>query len=346
MKRIQIILLASLSLFSFLVRAQPAKQPDSLVIQFANQTKLIIYAPDRASIQALSAYDLNKIVQDMGMKLDSVPDGQTSVVVDNDEGQRYLKDTVLIVTKRNGDYSVVFKDKGERRRDTTRTDSDEDYRKAKLRYRNKKSGLSVETDFHIGLNNWIRQSQVPGYTADDYALRPLGSRYFAISLSQNPTLARSRGTKLSLRYALQLAWNNFMFDDDLIVRRGATNVVFDRNVGGSATENLKKSKLTVASLELPVAPRITFYNASGRKAFHLGVGGFVGYRVGSYTKVKYVTNNRDHNHDRFYLNDFQYGLLADIGILRTNLFVKYNLNPVFRTNRGPDLQALSFGVTL
>jgi hypothetical protein len=34
---------------------------DSLVIRFANRTRMVIYAPDKAGIQALSNYDLNKL---------------------------------------------------------------------------------------------------------------------------------------------------------------------------------------------------------------------------------------------------------------------------------------------
>ncbi|MCY7359854.1 MAG: hypothetical protein LH609_20870, partial [Rudanella sp.] len=72
---------------------------DSLIIQFANRTKVVIYAPNREGIKALSKYDLNKIVRDMGMRLDSVPNGQTSISIDSREGGRYLRDTVLIITR-------------------------------------------------------------------------------------------------------------------------------------------------------------------------------------------------------------------------------------------------------
>ena len=59
---------------------------DSLVIRFANRTRMVIYAPDKAGIQALSNYDLNKIVREMGMQLDSVPGGQKAI--SRDGGQR------------------------------------------------------------------------------------------------------------------------------------------------------------------------------------------------------------------------------------------------------------------
>lgn len=104
---------------------------DSLVIRFANRTRLVIYAPDKAGIQALSKYDLNKIVREMGMQLDSLPGGQAAISRDGDQ---YLKDTVLVVTKKKDDVTIVVTGSG----DTTRTDSarnrrddsDKNYRRA------------------------------------------------------------------------------------------------------------------------------------------------------------------------------------------------------------------------
>lgn len=95
--------------------ALAATPVDSLVIRFANRTRMVIYAPDKAGIQALSNYDLNKIVREMGMKLDSVPGGQTAI--SQQDGDRFLKDTVLVVTKKKNGVTIVINGS-----DTTRTD--------------------------------------------------------------------------------------------------------------------------------------------------------------------------------------------------------------------------------
>lgn len=308
---------------------------DSLVIRFANRTRLVIYAPDKAGIQALSNYDLNKIVREMGMELDSLPGGQAAISRD---GNQYLKDTVLVITKKKDGVSIVIKGSG----DTTKTDSARnrrDYSRSSVRRGVNSWKRSI--DFQVGLNTWIRPNDVAtGVNGPLPDLRPLGSRYFAVAFSQRPTLLNGRRTKLSLYYAAEASWNNFMFEEDILVQKGPATVQFV-----SAAEPLKKTKLTTFALQLPVVPRLSFHNASGRRVFHIGVGGFIGYRLDSYTKIKRQDDGKSREHGNFYLNDLRYGLVGHLGFVKTNLFVKYDLNPVFQVGKGPDVRALSFGIS-
>lgn len=315
-----------------------ANPSDSLVINFTNRTKLIIHAPDKKAIQALTGYDLNKIIREMGMKLDSVPNGRT-YVIEEKNGQRYLKDTVLVVTRKGNDVSIVVNGSQPTKSDTVRRDEKANQRQRKES--NSSSSTKVKTDIQIGLNNWISKSTSPVYPSDVYNLRPIGSRYLAVNFYRNSTLVKGRSVRMSIRYGLELAWNNYMFEENVRAGKGINAVEFN-----PVTELLKKSKLTVTTIQLPVVPQFSFYNADGRKTFHLGVGGFVGYRIDSYTKVKYQNNEKNRDHSNFYLNDFQYGLVANIGLLKTDFFVKYNLNSVFKTNQGPDLRSISFGISL
>ena len=321
------------SVVSATASADPA---DSLVIRFANRTRLVIYAPDKAGIQALSNYDLNKIVREMGMQLDSLPGGQAAISRDGDQ---YLKDTVLVVTKKKGGVRITIGGSG----DTTKTDSTRnrrDYTRSSVRRGVNSWKRSI--DFQLGLNAWIKPADatpVGNNLSPD--LRPLGSRYFAVAFSQRPTLINGNRTKLSLYYAAEASWNNFMFEDDILVSKGPTAVQFE-----TAPESLKKSKLTTFALQLPVVPRLAFYSASGRKVFHIGLGGFIGYRLDSYTKIKQQDDDKNREHSNFYLNNLRYGLVGHLGIVKTNLFVKYDLNPVFQAGKGPDVRALSFGISL
>lgn len=308
---------------------------DSLVIRFANRTRMVIYAPDKAGIQALSNYDLNKIVREMSMELDSVPNGKAAISRD---GNRYLKDTVLVVRKKKNGVTITIGGSG----DTARTDSAQQHRDyTRSTVRRGVNSWKRSIDFQIGLDTWIKpanQALSGGVVVPD--LLPLGSRYFAVAFSQRPTLIDGRRTKLSLYYAAEASWNNFMFQEDMLVQKGPASVQFV-----PSTEPLKKSKLTTFALQLPVVPRLSFYNASGRKVFHIGLGGFVGYRLDSYTKIKRQNDERSRDHNNFYLNDLRYGLVGHLGIVKTNLFVKYDLNPVFQAGKGPDVRALSFGIS-
>lgn len=317
-------------------QAKSTNPTDSLVIRFANRTRLVIYAPDKAGIQALSNYDLNKIVREMGMKLDSVPGGQTAI---SQDGGRFLKDTVLVITKQKDGVTIVVNGDG----DTTRTgsqkkdDTDRDYDRARRRKRS--DGNNFDYTVSIGLNTLLQQSTSTSYPEGDYALKPLGSRYFAISAGAMPTLIRGKYASLKLYYGVEVAWNNFMFEDNKIAEKGATGISFT-----DAGRELQKSKLTVCTLGIPVVPRVTFYDSDGRKVCHIGFGGYVNYRLDSYRKIKEADGSKDRRHDDYYLNSFRYGLVAHLGVRSFDFFAKYDLNPLFQTGKGPDVRTLTFGI--
>ena len=332
-------LLILLSTASVVMAQATVSSGDSLVIRFANKTRMVIYAPDRAGIQALSNYDLNKIVREMSAEFDSIPPGKSALERDGDQ---YLKDTVLVVTKTRNGVKIVI---GDRKSDTTRqdtirksTDKDREYRNAKRRDR--RDGNRLTYGFSIGLDNYITQSNSPAYSENSYDLRPLGSRYFALSAGSLPTLIRGDRVSLKLYYGVEVAWQNFMFDGNNIADKSGDNVTFN-----DAGRELQKSKMTVATVGIPFVPRVTFYNSRNRQAGHLGVGVYGNYRLDSYRKIKEGDGSKDRRHSNFALNDFRYGVMADVGIGSTSFFVKYDLNPLFKTNLGPDLRAISFGIS-
>jgi len=179
--RVNAIIALLLCLYGTSSRAAVGQPTDSLVIRFANRTRMVIYAPDKAGIQALGNYDLNKIVREMGMKLDSVPNGQTAISRD---GDRFLKDTVLVVTRRKDGVMIVISNT-----DTTRSDSarnQRDYKRAVTK-RNRNS-WDRGIDIQLGLNALLTGTTVPGYTSSQYELRPFDH---ATSLSTFGNVRRS-----------------------------------------------------------------------------------------------------------------------------------------------------------
>lgn len=324
-----------LTIATSVVNAATVSPTDSLVIRFANRTRLVIYAPDKAAIQALSNYDLNKIVREMGMKLDSVPGGQTAI---SQDGERFLKDTVLVVTKKKDGFTIVINSKEDSTK--TRTDkkdgNDQAYVQAKNRRRDKNS---LDYGISIGLNNLIQQSPNPAYPEGSYDLRPLGSRYIALSIGAMPTIIRGKHASLRLYYGVEVAWNNFMFEGNNVVETGSTAVAFP-----DAGRDLQKSKLTVCTIGIPVVPRVVFYNNDGRKVGHIGLGAYANYRLDSYRKIKEADGSKDRRHSNYYLNDVRYGVVTHIGIQSLNFFVKYDLNPLFQPDKGPDVRTITFGI--
>jgi hypothetical protein len=144
---------------------------------------------------------------------------------------------------------------------------------------------------------------------------------------------------------VEFAFNNYMFDKNVIIQDNDDVTEFTK----VADINYEKSKLATSSINIPLMPMLKFKRANGKDGFHIGAGGFAGYRLGSHSKVKYEqegNSTKDKDRGSFNLSDFQYGATGVIGYNNLSLFVKYNMNDLFKEERGPQVNVISFGFRL
>ncbi len=174
---------------------------------------------------------------------------------------------------------------------------------------------------------------------DAPALKPLGSRYVALGYGASLRLSEGRNTALRFRTGLEVSWYNLMLDDHRLATQTPTGVAFP-----DAGRLLDKSKLTVVYLNLPLMPTVAFRRGAVQS---VSAGGYVGMRLDSYAKVKEENGAKDRPHGTYALNNWRYGLAAEVNFRHAPMFfVNYDLNPLFRDGQGPKVQGLSFGVRL
>ncbi len=319
----------------------PGEKRDSIIILFGKKTRIAIQTNDKAELQALKNYDLNALVSrvieirekadaNAGKDTSFVMNGDTVVVRDN---QVTIKDN-----EKNGTtFSIRIGGKeGEVTVDSDNPDRNND---SQPRVRKLKRTTS-EWYFDLGLDNYLTgDGKFPDQSLN-YSLLPLGSRYLAIS---NIYKTRIGGPKspLSITYGLEASFYNYMFDSNTRIVKTADNVAFAEVLDGQTVKKLDKSKLTAIYASIPVMPMLSFGHS--RKGFRFGVGGFIGYRLHSYSKIKDEGGEKDHERSNFYLNNVRYGVQALVGVRAVDLFFKYDLNPMFANNRGPDLRSIAFG---
>ncbi|QNF35178.1 outer membrane beta-barrel protein [Adhaeribacter swui] len=214
---------------------------------------------------------------------------------------------------------------------------DDSTRKAKMeRKMNRRHRFFSTID--LGLNTFVNLPETNNSLLD---LKPLGSRY--VSLNQY-IATRIGGVRspLHVRTGLELAFNNYMLDKNHRIADENDVTVFYNEPNLS----LEKSKLTASSINLPVIIELNFKDKNGKESFKIGGGGFIGYRLGSHTKIKYQSEGntyKDKERGNYNLEDMQYGLNFMIGYKWINLFAKYNMNDLFKENRGPKMNVVSFG---
>jgi hypothetical protein len=190
--------------------------------------------------------------------------------------------------------------------------------------------------FAFGLNNVITD----GGNLEDSDFRVWGSHFYEWGLTLNSRILKNNNL-LHAKYGLSLMYNNL---------RPTGNRYFETNGNQTdlviASNHLEDSRFRNVYITAPVHLEFDFtpkkLSDDGTKtyfrthnSFRLGVGGYAGIRVKSKQILKYEVDDlkiKDKQKGDFNVSDFNYGLSAYLGYGSTSLYVKYDLNNMFKDN--------------
>jgi hypothetical protein len=314
-------LLASVTL---LHAQQPAA--DTVIVNLTNSTKVVLTVQDRDDISILRDYDFQQLFEDI---IDKLERNDTTSILSNET------DSIPEAPPEES-WSA----------DEEWDDDDEEW---DYKWDNKIGRTTQSFNFDLGTNNYVSDGKFPDSEDAAHAVRPWGSWYLGLNSVQRTRIGRN----FFVAWGLGVSWYNFKFQkDNVIIEKDDTGIRFVPDEVREA--DFKKSKLTVCYINASLIPLIDFSNSSkhsrfwdGSHSFRIGLGPYVGYRIGSYTKLKYKENGeteKDKNHDSFYLENIRYGMRLQMGYRSTELFFNYDMNELFTTGKGPSLNAFSFGV--
>ena len=208
---------------------------------------------------------------------------------------------------------------------------------------NSRSGFNI----YLGLNSFTNTGSIAApYSSKDFELSPLGSRYIGFGWTRSGTISKGTNTAFKISYGLELSWYNFMLENNAFFVKGSDNIGFSDYQNAGKQVALSRNKLTIANINLPVMPYIAF--KKGSIITYIAAGGYVGYRLDSYTKTKEDDGGKKQwNHSSFFLNNVRYGLAFELGLKNfPDLFINYDLSNLFQDGRGPKVGGLSFGIRL
>lgn len=188
--------------------------------------------------------------------------------------------------------------------------------------------------FAAGVNNLVTDKAV---AYSDY--RYWGSHFYEWGFTSNTRLFKNDNL-LHLKYGFSVMYNNLRPTGNrlFVVNGDQTNLEI-------STVNLKDSRFRNVYVTAPVHLEFDFTkakkNAEGKTIFRthegvrFGIGGYAGFRV----KSKQILKFSDEGHDvtvkekgGFNVNDFIYGVSTYLGYGATSLYLKYDLNPLFKDN--------------
>ena len=328
-------ILIGVSMFSILAAQNSiaaAAGPDTVTIKIGN-SKMVFVIYNEDDLKSIESYDMNEVVKQFRPLLDSSDKNNEEILI----GHEDLKPNNPL----EGSYIEIQTGNGIRVADEKRKES--------------RSSNSFHIDF--GLNNWTEKNKQIG--SQPYKLDNWGSRYVALSSINKIRIGKNKGPA-NFQFGAELAWNNLMFQDDITIRKidGQTQWIdyLDPTISDEfkITKGLpaRKGKMTVATIGIP----LLFGLDLGQKDdVQLAVGGYINYRLASYTKTVYFDDGdkkRAKNYSDYNLNNWRYGLMATFNYKGLSLFGKYDVSPLFNNNptlngvETGDFNVYTFGIRL
>lgn len=334
MKKIWLIGLCIISSLSYAQQKQ-----DTVIVELANTSRVIFTVRDRRDVEILKHYDFNQLFADVLSKLEKEDSLHALSSTDSSSLNRQPGDNEEVYWTRKNDNDHHYN-----------TDGDHEHHDWNVYVHSNHWGRTWQSfNFDFGTNNYISDGKFPDRDDAAYAVRPWGSWYLAAS-----SIQRTRVTKkIFLEWGLGISWYNFKFqDDNIMILKDDNGVTFVRD---NTYDSYKKSKLTASYIMASLIPVIDFGDNKRKPrvwegygdSFRIGLGPYIGYRIGSHSKIVYKDDGdleKDKNRDSFYLNNLRYGARLQIGYRSTDLFFNYDINELFSSGKGPKLNAFSFGV--
>jgi len=338
---------------------KPASKDDTITIKLPNGAGITVTVKNTDELKSLRSYNLDSLMMMLEKYIE-----QAEKIEKSDDGGKRKELTMTFYPAKDSDdpkapEQVTLTIAGSavtRKEDKNKISSVVnvivDYKSdqeiddsIKIKKREKKAQRNSrnESFIDLGVNTFLNQ---PNIGNDLFDLKPLGSRYISISHLKRGRIGNSN-SPLYIRGGLELAFNNFMFERNVYLADSNGVAMFLQEP--ESGRNFEKSKFTYSTINVPVDFSLQFKDKKGKDSFIISAGGFAGYRLGAHTKLKYQADGKtfkDKERGSFNLENFQYGLTASIGYRDLQLFAKYNLNSLFKENRGPDMQVLSFGIRI
>ncbi len=340
---------------------------DTVIIELENDTKIIVYARNKEGLKVLENYDFNQMIKYLNNQIQGDVDLKI-LEISADEADSYKKtsDSDKKYTIKDGkieDDNIRMKIGGlELDVDLNEIDDFEDSWNQRTTISYEKDRIEKTThhsNIDLGTNNWLESGQFPDINDAPYAIRPFGSWYLALN-SVNSTWVTG---PIFIEWGIGVSWYNWKLQNsDIVIEKGDNQIEFNPAATGIDGQ---KSKLTASYINAQFIPVFDFsrgrkkiqstetngitFRRYKRKGIRFGAGGYIGYRLGSHSKFVFRKSGKsDQNKEKgnLFLENFRYGLRAQIGWKGVELFGTYDLNNVFAPGRGPELNALSFGIIL
>lgn len=187
--------------------------------------------------------------------------------------------------------------------------------------------------FAFGLNNVITNNAVA-----DSDFRYFGSHFYEWGITYNTRIAKDNNL-LHAKYGFSVMYNNLRPTDNRSFVVSGNQTTLQTN-----SINTDDSRFKNVYLVFPVHLELDFTKTkiengktifNSHEGFRFGIGGYAGINLKSKQYLEFKSNDNETSTETkgdFNTSNFIYGISTYISYGETGLYVKYDLNPLFRDN--------------
>ncbi|TXD50806.1 MULTISPECIES: hypothetical protein [unclassified Polaribacter] len=201
--------------------------------------------------------------------------------------------------------------------------------------------------FALGVNNVLDNNDFSSLNNSEYQF--WRSRFYEVGFTWKTSITK-RPSQLYFKYGVSFLWNNLRPENNQFhLKNDKVTELQD------FPENLSESRLRHVQMNFPMhlewdLSKNSVFKDGGisdrtNQAVRLGVGGFVGFKLGTRQYLEFDDANNidieEVQYDNFNMNTVNYGLSAYVGYKATSLYLKYDLNPLFKNT---ETRNISMGV--
>ena len=199
--------------------------------------------------------------------------------------------------------------------------------------------------FDFGFNTFVN-TDYSGYDYDFMANNLLLSNSAYINIVKKSFgLQRNRNT-IGLVTGLGFHLQSYRLEKNLTLERLESGRIVPQTL---FFDHNQKSKLALFSAMVPLLSEFQIPVGNYNNRIYISGGFYGAVRLNSHTKVKYRADSKKEKlktPGHYSLRDVKYGLMVRTGYRWFNLFATYELVPLFKDDKGPELTPVTFGITL
>jgi hypothetical protein len=215
--------------------------------------------------------------------------------------------------------------------------------------RNRNRATTSQFVFAMGFNNVLVDNTFSSLENSNYKFWE--SHFYEVGWTWKTRFSR-KPSQLYLKYGISFLWNNLRLEENqLHVKNGNITEI------QTSSESLSESRLRHVQMNFPLhiewdlSKNSEYKDGQARdrrnKSVRLGIGGVVGFKLGTRQYLEYDDISgvaiEEVQYDNFNMHKFNYGVSGYLGYRSFSLYVKYDLNPLFKNT---EVRNISMGIRL